>query len=144
MQAETATVHRRLHAELAEQYAPRVRAYVEAGALIPAVDYLDAQRQRRILRRRVEALLAGCDCLVLPTVSGPAPAADTTGDPTFQGPFSLLGLPAITIPAGLSQDGLPLGLQLVGPAFGEAVLLQLAAQLEEARPWVHLRPPFFS
>ena len=130
MQAETATVHRRLHAELAEQYAPRIRAYVEAGALITAVDYLDAQRQRRVLRRRVEALLAGGDCLALPTVSGPAPAADTTGDPTFQGPFSLLGLPAISIPAGPSREGLPLGLQLVGPAFGEAAVLSAAAWCE--------------
>jgi Asp-tRNA(Asn)/Glu-tRNA(Gln) amidotransferase A subunit family amidase len=130
MQAETASVHRRLHAELADQYSPRIRAYVESGALIAAVDYLDAQRQRRVLRRRVEALLDEGDCLVLPTVSGPAPATDTTGDPTFQGPFSLLGLPAITIPAGLDRDGLPLGLQLVGAAFGEATVLQAAAWCE--------------
>src|SRR5439155_17910789 len=92
--------------------------------------YLDAQRMRGVLRRQVEALFAQSDCLALPTVSGPAPAPDTTGDPTFQGPFSLLGLPAITIPAGLSREGLPLGLQLVGPAFGEAAVLRAATWCE--------------
>jgi Asp-tRNA(Asn)/Glu-tRNA(Gln) amidotransferase A subunit family amidase len=127
MQAETAAVHRRLIAEHAEHYAPRIRGFVENGALIPAVDYLDAQRLRRRLRREVEALLANGDCLALPTVSGPAPAPDTTGDASFQGPFSLLGLPAISLPSGLSAEGMPLGLQLVGPAFGEASLFAAAA-----------------
>lgn len=130
MQAETAAVHRRLIAEHPQHYAPRIRAFVENGALIPAVDYLDAQRLRRRLRREVDALLAGGGCLVLPTVSGPAPAPDTTGDASFQAPFSLLGLPAISVPSGLSQDGLPLAFQLVGPAFGEAPLLAAAAWCE--------------
>jgi aspartyl-tRNA(Asn)/glutamyl-tRNA(Gln) amidotransferase subunit A len=130
MQAESASVHRRLIAQHGEHYAPRIRAFVENGALVPAVDYLDAQRLRRRLRREVDALLASGDCLVLPTVSGPAPAPDTTGDASFQAPFSLLGLPAISLPSGLSADGLPLGLQLVGPAFGEASLLAAAAWCE--------------
>lgn len=130
MQAETASVHRRLIAQHPEHYAPRIKAFVENGALVPAVDYLDAQRLRRRLRREVSSLLAGGDCLVLPTVSGPAPGTDTTGDASFQGPFSLLGLPAISLPSGLSADGLPLGLQLVGPAFGEAPLFSAAAWCE--------------
>jgi aspartyl-tRNA(Asn)/glutamyl-tRNA(Gln) amidotransferase subunit A len=130
MQAESATVHRRLITEHGQHYAPRIRAFVENGALIPAVDYLDAQRLRRRLRREVDGLLAAGDCLALPTVSGPAPAPDTTGDASFQGPFSLLGLPAISLPSGLSTDGLPLGLQLVGPAFGEAALFGAAAWCE--------------
>jgi Asp-tRNA(Asn)/Glu-tRNA(Gln) amidotransferase A subunit family amidase len=130
MQAEAAAVHRRLIAQHRDAYAPRIRAFVETGALVPAVDYLDAQRLRRRLRREAAELLASCDCLALPTASGPAPAPDTTGDPSFQGPFSLLGLPAVSLPSGLSADGLPLGLQLVGPAFGEAPLLAAAAWAE--------------
>src|SRR5262249_39687172 len=84
-------------------------------------DYLDAQRLRRRLRREVEGLLAGCDCLVLPTVSGPAPGPDTTGDASFQEPFSLLGLPAISGPSGLSgEGGRPPGPPPVAPAVGGA------------------------
>jgi aspartyl-tRNA(Asn)/glutamyl-tRNA(Gln) amidotransferase subunit A len=132
MQAETAAVHRRLLAEHGDHYSPRVRAFAEAGSLVTAVDYIDAQRQRRRLRRQVEALLAGGGCLALPTVSGPAPGTDTTGDSSFQAPFSLLGLPAITLPAGLSAEGLPLGLQLVAPAFEEAGLLATSAWCERA------------
>lgn len=137
MQAESAAVHRRIHAEHANLYGPRIRAFVEAGSTIPAIDYLDAQRMRRRLRRQVGALFADGECLVLPTVVGPAPAPDTTGDSSFQAPFSLLGLPSITVPAGLSQEALPLGLQLVAPAFAEAALVQAAAWVEsqlEAAP----------
>jgi aspartyl-tRNA(Asn)/glutamyl-tRNA(Gln) amidotransferase subunit A len=134
MQAETASVHRRLLEQHADEYAPRIRAYVETGMLIPATDYVDALRLRRRLRREARDLLATADCLLLPTVSGPAPGPDTTGDPTFQGPFSLLGLPAITLPSALTADGLPLGLQLVGPDFGEDALLGAAAWCERVLP----------
>jgi Asp-tRNA(Asn)/Glu-tRNA(Gln) amidotransferase A subunit family amidase len=70
------------------------------------------------------------DCIVLPTVSGPAPTAETTGDASFQSPFSLLGLPSISIPSGSSPDGLPLGLQLAGHAFEEASLISVASWCE--------------
>jgi Asp-tRNA(Asn)/Glu-tRNA(Gln) amidotransferase A subunit family amidase len=141
MQSETASVHRRILAEHADAYAPRIRAYVELGMTIPAVDYVDAQRLRRRLRAEARHLLARADCLILPTVSGPPPAPDTTGDPTFQGAFSMLGLPAITVPSALTEDGLPLGLQLVGRDFGEAALLRAAAWCERALPGIGA-PPF--
>jgi Asp-tRNA(Asn)/Glu-tRNA(Gln) amidotransferase A subunit family amidase len=134
MQSETASVHRRLIEQHADAYATRIRAYVETGLLLPAADYVDALRLRRRLRREAHDLLARADCLLLPTVSGPAPGPDTTGDPTFQGPFSLLGLPAITLPSALTAAGLPLGVQLVGPEFGEAALLGAAAWCEPALP----------
>jgi aspartyl-tRNA(Asn)/glutamyl-tRNA(Gln) amidotransferase subunit A len=140
MQAETASVHRRILAEHADAYAPRIRAYAEVGMSIPAVDYVDAQRLRRRLRAEARQLLGRADCLLLPTVSGPSPAPDTTGDPTFQGPFSLLGLPAITVPSALTADGRPLGLQLVGRDFGEAALLRAAAWCERALPGIGAPP----
>jgi Asp-tRNA(Asn)/Glu-tRNA(Gln) amidotransferase A subunit family amidase len=141
MQSETASVHRRILAEHGDAYAPRIRAYVELGLTIPAVEYVDAQRLRRRLRAEARRLLGRADCLVLPTVSGPAPAPDTTGDPTFQGPFSMLGLPAITVPSALTGDGRPLGLQLVGRDFGEAELLRAAAWCERVLPGIGA-PPF--
>jgi len=58
--------------------------------------------------------------------------------------FSVLGLPAISIPAGFTRDGLPVGLQIVGKRGGEAAVLRAAAVFEEAHPWAHRFPPLVS
>ncbi|TAK23240.1 MAG: amidase [Chloroflexota bacterium] len=139
MQAETAAVHRQTIADHPEAYAPRIRAYVETGMLIPAADYILAQRARARLRREAATLLTEGDCLLLPTVSGPAPGTDVTGDPTFQGIFSLLGLPAITVPSALVER-LPVGLQIVAAAFDEAGMFGVAAWCENALPSIGAPP----
>jgi Asp-tRNA(Asn)/Glu-tRNA(Gln) amidotransferase A subunit family amidase len=61
----------------------------------------------------------------------------------FEYPFNATGQPAITVPAGVSSAGLPIGLQIVGRPHGEFELLSLAAAYETARPWKHRRPPLF-
>jgi amidase len=58
----------------------------------------------------------------------------------FAAPWNVLGWPAVSVPAGLSPDGLPLGVQLVGRPGSEATLLGLAAELERARPWPRIAP----
>ncbi|MCU0553075.1 MAG: amidase [Leptolyngbya sp. Prado105] len=58
--------------------------------------------------------------------------------------FNVTGQPGISLPAGFDQNGLPIGIQLVGRPAGEATILALAAQLEAAQPWAHLRPEAFS
>jgi amidase len=58
----------------------------------------------------------------------------------YAGLFNVTGQPAASIPWGLGSDGLPSAIQLVGPPLGEETLLQVAAQIEQARPWAHLRP----
>ncbi len=72
------------------------------------------------------------DALLTPATATPATPAATTGDPVFNSPWSYTGLPTVTIPVGRSPEGLPLGLQLVGRAWGEAGLLAAAAWCEEA------------
>ena len=130
MWAEGAAVHRDL-TRLGEGLpTPRLRATLRVGALLPAEVLLRADRLRRRYRAQVAELLLGLDGLIMPTTTTAAGSPETTGDPTPLAPWSLLGLPAITLPAGLSQEGLPLGLQLVGAARNDGVLLRVAAWVE--------------
>jgi Asp-tRNA(Asn)/Glu-tRNA(Gln) amidotransferase A subunit family amidase len=133
MQVEAAEIHAQIHAEHAEHYAPRMRALIETGQLIPGVLYVRAQRLRRRFRQEVATALRDVDCLVLPTASNLAPARDTTGDRTFQAPWSLIGVPALTLPCGRADD-LPCGLQIVAGAGQDAHLLAIARWAEAILP----------
>ncbi len=101
--------------------------------------YSSAQKVRTLIRRDLDAAYADVDLIVTPTSPGVAfPLGSKTDDPLsmyledyFTVPFSLAGVPAISIPCGLS-DGLPVGLQLAGPAFSENRILDAAFALEGA------------
>jgi aspartyl-tRNA(Asn)/glutamyl-tRNA(Gln) amidotransferase subunit A len=93
--------------------------------------YLQAQRVRRRLAAETEALAADVDAFVLPTASNLAPGPETTGDPSFQAPWSLLGWPSISLPSGVSVDGLPFAVQLVARRLDEGTLLRAARRVEE-------------
>ena len=78
-------------------------------------------------------LLSGLDAILLPVAPATAPRGLTsTGSPLFCAPASFTALPAIALPSGLGEGGLPLSVQLVGAAFGEARLLSIAAWIERA------------
>ena len=102
--------------------------------------YLKAQRLRTLILRDFEQAFERCDLLLAPSTPSAAFAAgDKMDDPiamylndVFTVPANLSGLPGISVPAGLSADGLPLGLQLIGRAFDEATVLRTAAVLERA------------
>ena len=131
MVSEAGGVHAAGVRQRAADYGPRLRAVVETGALVPAAAYLRAQQVRRAIRDAVLPLLQRVDCLLVPSAAGPAPAGlDSTGDPSFNAPWSLLGLPAISLFAGLDADGLPLAVQLVAAPWHEARLLAAAAWCE--------------
>lgn len=106
---------------------------LEQGGHVLAVDYLAAQRERRVFREEMVAIVARYDALVLPTADAPAPRGlGSTGDPYFCAPWSFSGLPAIALPSGVDAGGLPLSVQLVGGVFAEARLLGAAAWCERA------------
>ena len=141
MYLECATFHEELFKEHPDDYAPKLRGIIESGLLIPGVRYLQAQRMRRVLRRELEATAGKVDAILTPTTATPAPRdLTTTGDAWFQSPWTLAGLPTITIPSGLSRSGLPLGIQLAGPTFKEEGLLAVARWCE-ATLGVELMPP---
>jgi len=131
MHVEAAAVHAELFRQHAELYRPKLRATIETGMLIPAVSYVQAQRLRRQFRRDMSQLYRQVDFLLAPAATGPAPQGlASTGDPSFNSPSSFSGLPAITIPSGLSAAGLPLAIQLMGPALAEERLLAAARWCE--------------
>jgi aspartyl-tRNA(Asn)/glutamyl-tRNA(Gln) amidotransferase subunit A len=135
MQTEAATAHWQLLEQYPGSHQPRLRAYVEVGRLLPGVAYLHAQRLRRRIRNAMLRSLAGVDALLLPTASEVAPTRETTGDPSLQAPFSLVGFPSLSLPSGVVQpEGVPRAIQLVAPAWQEARLLNVARWCEAQLP----------
>ncbi len=135
MQTETAAVHWQLLEQYSGAYMPRLRAYVEVGRLLPGVLYLHAQRLRRRIREAMRRSLADLDALLLPTAGDVAPTRETTGDPSLQAPFTLVGFPSLSLPSGLAEpERLPLAIQLVAPAWQEAALLAVGRWCEAQLP----------
>jgi aspartyl-tRNA(Asn)/glutamyl-tRNA(Gln) amidotransferase subunit A len=120
-----------------------VLALVDQGRLLPATDYINAQRLRRQHQLEFRRIWEEVDCLVTPTTPIPAPPIGATSvlvagrdeevRPTLtrlvRG-FNFLGLPALSIPCGQTAAGLPIGLQLAGPPFQESRILRVGAALE--------------
>ena len=141
MDVECATFHEELFRQHPDQYGRRLRSTIETGLLLPGVRYLQAQRMRTAFARDMRELVADGAILVTPTTPAAAPRdLNTTGDPIFQSPWTSCGLPTITLPSGLSANGLPLGVQLIGAPFREDELL-CAARWCEAALRVNMRPP---
>ena len=122
-----------------------VRALILQGRLIAATDYIDAQRLRRRYRSEFSRLWTEVDCLATPTTPATAPEIGQTtvriagededarlAATRFVRAVNLLGLPALSLPCGLSSSGLPIGLQIIGPPFDEAGVLAVGAALEDA------------
>jgi aspartyl-tRNA(Asn)/glutamyl-tRNA(Gln) amidotransferase subunit A len=130
MRSDVASIHADLFARKADLYRPAIRAAIETGMLIPGDLYVRSLRIRRQFRRELGPLLERYDVLLTPSTPAPAPEGMATGDPRFQVPWSLSGLPSVTIPCGLTASRLPLGIQLVSGAFTEASLLSAAAWCE--------------
>ena len=132
-------------AQQRERFGADVLALLDQGRLVPATDYINAQRLRRRVRAEFNRVWHEVDCLITPATPTTAPrVGDTTlriGDrdedvrlatTRLVRSFNLLGLPALSIPCGVSAPGLPVGMQIVGPAFEEALLLRIGAALEDS------------
>ncbi len=128
---ETASFHERNFRERANDYSPMIRANIEMGMMTPGVRYIRAQRMRRIFRADMERALQGVDAALMPATPSPAPRdLSTTGDAVFQAPWTSAGLPAIVIPSGVSESGLPMAMQLAGLPFQEGRMMGVARWCE--------------
>ena len=143
--------------ERPQDYHVNTRIAFMTGNLIPGQVYYKAQKLRAVVRQQVLAALQEVDVLIQPTSAGPAGKLDfTTGvaskeaaaqalvEGSFRGPYSLSGVPALSIPCGFTDPGaggLPLALQIAGRPFAEATVLNAAYAYEQATPWHNRRPP---
>ena len=140
-ESEMAVWHAPLYEGAEHLYGPKITVYLQNGYAHTARDYVAASDYRGEVQRLVRRTLGTVDALLMPTASGPAPKDRTqTGDTRFQSPWSFTGFPSISVPIGLSGDGLPLGVQLACAPFEEAKLLRVAAWVEDALG-VELTPP---
>lgn len=138
----------------AAEYSEEVRKRLEMGADVRAVDYLAALEARKQVQADFAAAFKRVDAIVAPTVPVTAPAIGESRVRIgaeeesvrsalirLNRPANFTGLPAISVPCGLTRAGLPVGLQLIGRAFDEATLLCLASAYEQDQPWRTKHPP---
>lgn len=128
---EAAAYHRAAFEANRAAYGKQIGALIDEGLRTPAYDYAMAIRHLEWYREHAWDDLPEIDVLVTPATATPAPPQlDTTGDPQFNSPWSYAGLPTVSLPCGLSREGLPIALQLIGPKLGEVPLLSAAAWCE--------------
>ena len=141
MAVEAASFHQPMYQRQAEDYQPKLREMIGRGLGIDAVTYSLAKERRRQFVTDMRKLAQRVDVLLTPSTPQPAqPDRTNTGNTMFQGPWTSCGLPTITLPSGLSQSGLPLGIQLAGGFLHESGLLAAAAWCERVLG-VELEPP---
>ena len=146
---EALQVHAPMLEAQSQDYTAGVLKRLRAGFEVTAADYHDAQRHRIVLAQEVDAAIDQCDALILPTLPVAAPPFGTVGITLGKAEydireltlrltqlFDLTGHPAITLPCGETEDGLPCGVQLVGGLGDTPELLAAALRCEDKiRSW---------
>ncbi|MCJ7832961.1 MAG: amidase [Deltaproteobacteria bacterium] len=145
--AQASEIHYKRLAENPDGFGDDVRIFLEQGHLISAVDYIRAQRIRTKLVDEALKIFQKVDAWILPTTPNPATRVGEPPDPLnarFTGPINLLGFPSLAIPSGLTEEGLPVSIQIIAAPFHEYLLLEIARVFEDglAFPkelpiWIH-------
>ncbi|SDN97248.1 aspartyl/glutamyl-tRNA(Asn/Gln) amidotransferase subunit A [Afipia sp. GAS231] len=150
---EAAAFHKRWLIERPQDYGAQVLMRLQNGLAIPAVSYLEAMRWRGPALAAYLTAVTGTDAVLAPVAPMPAPtiAESDVGNSInaeaviqritkFTRPINYLGLPSLSIPTGFTKTGLPVGMQLVGRAFDEAMLIRIGAAFQRATDF-HARVP---
>lgn len=154
MSAEATAFHEARLRETPEAYGEDIRVRLERGLFLSATDLVMGLRARRFLRQEFSRVFAQADVLVTPTTQ--APAAPIEEDPQavsgrslamsvqltrFTNPFNVTGFPVLSVPCGFTRNGLPSGIQFIGPAGEEVHVLRAGEAYERAAGWAARRPP---
>ena len=152
LRAEAYAYHQEFVSKTPELYQAETLKRIKGGAEVTAPAYIQSRRQIDQMRRSISRAFDNVDLLITPTAPVPPFAiADLLGDMNTlrtkeismlhnTRPFNVLGLPAISVPCGFTQAGLPIGMQITGPRGGEAAVLRIAHAYEQATDW-HKRHP---
>jgi aspartyl-tRNA(Asn)/glutamyl-tRNA(Gln) amidotransferase subunit A len=141
--------------ERADLYEPDVRTFLEAGMMIPAVDYIAALRLRAQMQTAWKRMFDGLDAIIGPAVAAVATRRDQesvtwpdgvveTASSVFirlSAPANVTGLPSVAVPCGFGRGGLPTAFQVIGRPFGEARILRIARAYERTADWTTRTPP---
>jgi aspartyl-tRNA(Asn)/glutamyl-tRNA(Gln) amidotransferase subunit A len=145
--SDAAAYHQERLREQPEKFGADVRQRLETGAAYTSSEYSLARRSQMILRRKFEQFFSEYDLLLTattpiaaPPLDGPNAVKQAATLTRFTAPFNFTGLPAISLPCGYTDQGLPLGLQIITRPWGEAALLRAAQAYESATEW-HLKRP---
>jgi amidase len=131
LEYEAARIYQPLVAQYPDKTSDRLKQLVADGMAVSEERYRAALALQARLRDSLEAWIAPCDAILTVPATGQAPhGLAETGDAKFCAPWTLLGVPAVTIPSGWSAQGLPLGLQIVGQFGADKALLRVAAWAE--------------
>jgi aspartyl-tRNA(Asn)/glutamyl-tRNA(Gln) amidotransferase subunit A len=148
MLSEALAYHRGDLQERWQDYYAATRLNLAFGAFVSSNDYVQAQRGRRLAKRKLAELYKSIDIVITPTAMTPAARiADLTGTivprllrSSFTSYWNMAGLPALAVPMGFSADGLPLSLQIAGRPFEDALVLKTGDAYQAATAW-HLQVP---
>jgi aspartyl-tRNA(Asn)/glutamyl-tRNA(Gln) amidotransferase subunit A len=146
MAVEASAYHLAWLRQRPDDYGEDVRARLTLGLTVPGVSYANALRLRTAARAEALTLLTEVDALLAPATPITAPPIDGFGVEQrmrlkrFTTPVNTLGLPALSLPCGFDGAGLPIGMQLIGRPFEEALLLRAGRAYERVAGWVGRRP----
>jgi aspartyl-tRNA(Asn)/glutamyl-tRNA(Gln) amidotransferase subunit A len=145
--SDAAAFHRDRLAQEAEKFGSDVRQRLETGAAYTSSEYILARRSQVELRRKFsdffreyDLLLTAATPIAAPPLEGPDAVQQAATLTRFTAPFNFTGLPAISLPCGFTDEGLPIGLQMVTRPWGEVSLLRAAQAYESATEW-HMKHP---
>ena len=144
--SEAYAMHETWMRERPQDYGALARERLMAGAFVRASDYVNALRMRRKITAAFHTLFNDVDVVITTSSMDPAcriddpQAVEYTYKRQSRAPFNVTGSPALAIPAGFSGMGLPMGMQLVGKPWSEALLYRAAHAYEQVTPW-HNRHP---
>jgi Asp-tRNA(Asn)/Glu-tRNA(Gln) amidotransferase A subunit family amidase len=131
MASDAAAYHRPTFQAQPDRYGRHIAQLIRTGEKVTPAAYFEAVEHQQTFRREMQAIAAAFDGLLAPATVTPAPTPETTGDARFNSPWSFAGFPVVSIPCSLADDGLPCGLQFIGPPHTDLAMVELAAWCEE-------------